>query len=492
MTLATPAIADAPRLSRGAALALLATSMFVIVLDSAMVNLAAPTIRTGLSLSGAELAAVANSYLVALAGLMLLGGRLADVLGGRRLFVVGMTTYVAASAFSALALNGPMLIAGRIGQGVGAAVTIPAALALVLTLYPSRAERTRAMGVWGAAAGAGSLFGVLLGGLLTEVLGWQSVFWTPVPLGLAAAILVYFTLPAGTVRPGRFDLAGALGITVGISALALGFVTAAEAGWSAPGTVGALVVGVIALIAFVLVERRSPHPLVPLGVFRRAQVTVASAVVVLIGAALASLFFFLPLYQQDVLGMGALATGLTQIPIAVMVIVGSAAAPALAGRLGLHRALPVALLVLLAGVGWIALNPATSFTWQHTGAFILTGAGLGLGSVGAFSMAIGDSVDGEGGLLSGLVNAGQQLGGAVGLAAIAGFAIGASGADTDINFTAAFLGGAALAAIALFLTLAAATRSAARPNTNRPQTDLTDERRRDVSPTTMPTHAPRP
>ncbi|HLS73459.1 MAG TPA: MFS transporter [Actinomycetaceae bacterium] len=441
------------RLPRGAALAVLASAMFVIVLDSAMVNLAASTIRNGLNLSAAELAAVANSYLVALAGLMLLGGRLADVLGGRRMFLGGMSVYVAGSALSALAASGPVLIAGRIGQGIGAAVTIPAALSLVLTLYPSPAERTRAMGIWGAAAGAGSLVGVLLGGTLTELLGWRSVFWTPVPLGLLAAAIVWRMLPAGAGRPGRFDAAGALSITVGISALALGLVTAAETGWTAPGTLVALAVSAAALATFVVVEQRSTHPLVPLGVFRRAEVTVPSAVVVLIGATLASLFFFLPLYQQDVLGMGALATGLAQIPIAVMIIVGSATAPVLAGRFGLHRTLPLSLTVLLAGVTWIALNPADSFTWQHTGAFLLTGAGLGVGSVGAISMAVRDSGDGEAGLLSGIVNAGQQLGGAVGLAALAGLALGAAGTDGDINFTAAFLGGAALAAVGVALSL---------------------------------------
>lgn len=444
------------RLSRGAALAVLASSMFVIVLDSAMVNLAASTIRTGLALSAAELAAVANSYLVALAGLMLLGGRLADVLGGRRMFLGGMSVYVAGSALSALAASGPVLIAGRIGQGVGAAVTIPAALSLVLTLYPSPAERTRAMGVWGAAAGAGSLVGVLLGGMLTEVLGWRSVFWTPVPLGLLAAVVVWRTLPAGMRRPGRFDAAGALSITLGISALALGLVTAAEAGWAAPRTLSALSVSAASLVVFVVVEHRSAHPLVPLGVFRRPEVTVPSAVVVLIGATLASLFFFLPLYQQDVLGMGALATGLAQIPIAVMTIAGSATAPLLAGRLGLHRTLPLSLAVLLGGIAWIALNPADSFTWQHTGAFLLTGTGLGLGSVGAISMAVRDTGDGETGLLSGLVNAGQQLGGAVGLAALAGLALGAAGTDGDVSFTAAFLGAAALAAVAVALALTVA------------------------------------
>src|SRR5690625_3802485 len=162
------------------------------------------------------------------------------------------------------------------------------------------------MGIWGAAAGAGSLVGVLLGGTLTELLGWRSVFWTPVPLGLLAGVIVWRMRPAGTGRPGRFAAAAALSFTLGISARALGLGTAGGPGWPAPGGRGPLAVSAVALATFVVVEQRSTHPLVPLGVFRRSEVTVPSAVVVLVGATLASLFFFLPLYQQDVLGMGAL------------------------------------------------------------------------------------------------------------------------------------------------------------------------------------------
>lgn len=451
------------RLPRTAALGILAASMFIIVLDSAMVNLAASTIRTGLGLTATELTAVANSYLVALAGLMLLGGRLADVLGGRRMFLTGMSLYVAASAFSALSVNGAMLIAGRIGQGVGAAIAIPSALALVLLLFSTPAERTRAMGVWGAVAGAGSLVGVFLGGTMTQVLGWQSVFWAPVPLGLAAVAVVWRTIPSAPGRAGRFDTAGAVSITVGVSSLALGLLTAAEAGWAAPTTLAVLAIAVASLVAFVVAERRSAHPLVPLGVFRRPTVMIAAAVMILAGGTLASLFFFLPLYQQDVLGMGALMTGMTQIPIAVMIVIGSAAAPWLAQRIGLHRALPVGLTVLLTGILWLALNPAHTFTWQHVAAFVLIGTGLGLGAVNAIAMAVRDSTDGESGLLSGLANAAQQLGGAVGLAALAGLAISTAGTADAISFTAAFLGGGALIVVALLLSLVPMRRPAPDP-----------------------------
>lgn len=437
----------------------LASAMFLVILDAAMVNLAGPRIRQGLGLSAAELTVVVDSYLVTFAGLLLLGGRLADVLGARKVFLAGMAGYLAATAFCALATGGGMLIAGRIGQGIGAAVLMPAALSLVLGLYPSPAERTRAMGIWGAVAGAGSLVGVFLGGSLTELLGWQAVFVTPVPFGALGAFVVWRAVTPVPGRPGRFDALGAVTITIGISGLALGMVSASDAGWSAPGTVAGLAAGLVSLAAFVVVERRSARPLVPLGVFRRKPVVTANLVMVLIGGTLTSLFFFLSQYQQDVLGMSPLATGMAQLPLAVMIIVGSVLAPILAKRVGLGRALPTALTVLLAGFLWLAWDPTTSgFSVSLLGAFLLIGTGLGLGAVNATAMAVRDSADGEAGLLSGLVNAAQQLGGAVGLAALAGIAIGAAGTHGDISFTTAFLGEAAFVVIALAVSLASAKR----------------------------------
>lgn len=457
MTTTLSPILRGMRLRRGHALGLLSSSMFVIVLDSAMVNLAASTIRGGLDLSAAQTAAVANSYMIALAGVVLLGGRLADVLGARRMFLVGLTTYVGASALAAMATTASALLLGRIGQGLGAAIAIPAALAMVLMMHPEPTQRTRAVGVWGAVAGAGSLVGVFAGGALTDFFGWQSVFWVPVPLGIAAAFIVWRTIPPVRRVPHTFDVPGAVSMTVGVTSLALGMVLAAESGWSAPTTVVSLLVGVVGLAAFVAIERRATNPLVPLAVFRRTPVAVASSVVLLAGGTLTSLFFFLPLYQQDVLGMSALATGLSQAPIAVMIIVGSVLAPLLARRLGPPRALTVSLVVLLAGVLWIALNPATNFGASHVGAFTLVGTGLGLGVVNATAMAVRDSHDGEAGLLSGLVNSAQTLGGAVGLAALTGIALGVAGDDTPggINFTATFLGGAGLVLVALLLSLLA-------------------------------------
>ncbi|SMC96667.1 MFS transporter [Lentzea albidocapillata] len=451
---AATTVGAGPRIPRGVAMAGLASAMFLVILDAAMVNLAGSTIREGLGLTAAELTVVVDSYLVAFAGLLLLGGRLADVLGGRKVFLTGMAVYLAATAFCALATSSGMLVAGRIAQGIGAAILMPAALSLVLALYSSPAERTRAMGIWGAVAGTGSLLGVFLGGTLTQLLGWQSVFLTPVPFGVAGAILVWRSVPAVPGRPGRFDALGAITITLGISGLALGMVSASDTGFGAPSTIVGLAVGLASLVAFVLVERRSTHPLVPLGVFRRTPVITANVVMLLTGGTLTSLFFFLPQYQQDVLGMTPLSAGMTQIPIALMIIVGSVVAPLLAKRIGLPHALPVGLAVLLAGFLWLAMDPTTSgFSVSLLAAFVLIGLGLGLGLVNATAMGVRDSEAGESGLLSGLVNAAQQLGGAVGLAALAGIAIGAAGTHGDISFTTAFFGEAALVVIALALSL---------------------------------------
>ncbi|MBW0101761.1 MFS transporter [Pseudonocardia sp. KRD291] len=450
-TTSTTAPRQAPR---WLAMSGLAASLFLVVLDAAMANLAGPSIREGLDLTAAQLAVVVNSYLVAFAGLLLLGGRLADTLGGRTVFLSGLGIYLTASIVCALAGGVEVLVAGRILQGIGAAVVTPAALSLVLRLYTSAGERTRAMGIWGAVTGFASLLGVFLGGAVTQVLGWQAVFWAPVPIGLLAAVVVWRTAPRTRARRGRFDLTGAALITAGISSLALSMLSAPESGWTSPTTLGGVVVGLACMVAFVVVERRSAQPLVPLGVFRRKPVVVANLVMLLVGGTVTSLFFFLPQFQQQVLGMSPLTAGLSQLPIAVMIIVGSAVAPLLAKLLGLSRAVPTGLAVLLAGLLWLATDPTTgAFSLTLLGAFLLIGVGLGLGLVNATALALRDTGDGEGGLLSGLINATQQLGGAIGLAALAGLAIGAAGAGTDVSFTTAFLGAAALVLLALVVSL---------------------------------------
>lgn len=428
--------------------------MFVVILDVSMVNLAGPTIRDGLELSSSELSIVVDSYLIAFAGLLLLGGRIADVLGGRRVFLVGLAIYITASVLSALALTGEILIAGRVLQGIGAAVITPSALSIVVRLYPDGNERARALGVWGAVAGAGSLLGVLLGGFVTEALGWQSVFWIPVPITIVVGALVVMSVPSFSAQPGRFDFPGALAVTVATSALAMGMISAPENGWDSPLTLGAVAIGVVALVGFVLIEQRSSAPLVPLTHIRRANVVTANSVMLLVGATTVSLFFFLPQFQQGELEMSPGLTGLSQLPLAVMIVLASLAAPPMARRLGSQRAMSLSLFVLLAGLLWLTFDPTDSgFSVTLLGAFLLIGAGIGLSSVHATTLAVRDAAAHEAGLLSGLLNAARQLGGAVGLAVIVGVSTVIAAGSSGINFATAFLGLAVFALLALAMSL---------------------------------------
>lgn len=452
----------APRtVPRGLAMAGLATAMCLVILDVSMVNLATPALRADLGLSTTQLSWVVDSYLVAFAGLLLLGGRLADVLGGRKVFLFGLAAYVFAAGASALATTGTFLIAVRVVQGVGAALLTPAALSLVLGLYSSGDERRRALGIWGAVAAAGSLIGVMLGGVVTQSLGWPAVFWLPIPFGIAVAATVWYAVPPSPGRPGRFDLPGAATITLGVSALALGLISAPEVGWGSLRTVLSLVVGVAALGAFIVAERYTAQPLVPLDVFRRGPVVMANAVMLLLGGASVSLFYFLPQYQQNVLGMSPFTTGMSQLPIAVMITLASLAAPWLARVVGQRAAMGSATAVLFAGLLLLAAqgNSTGGFSIVLLGAFLLIGLGLGLGFVYATTTGVTGSGEGETGLLSGLINAARQLGGAVGLAALVAVATAGSGADGGTSYPTAFFGMAVFALFALVLCLLPTTRN---------------------------------
>ncbi|OQR63406.1 MFS transporter [Streptomyces maremycinicus] len=450
-----------PPPSRGLALAGLAGSYFLVVLDLAMTNLAGLAIREDLGLSAAELTSVASSYLVSFAGLLLLGGRLADVLGGRRMYLIGMVIYLAATAFCAMAASGPMLIVGRIGQGAGAAILVPAALALALAMSSSPEQRTRVVGLWGAAAGIGAVSGVVLGGVLTESLGWEWVFWVPVPVGIVAALIVLRAAPGLRGQAGRFDLPGAVTITGGLSAFVFGVVSAPESGQGESGWLVAIAIGIALLMAFVVVERRTPHPLVSLRLFRQGPVLLASIIVLLVGATFGSMFFFMPLYLQQIQGLDASTAGLSQAPIGLSLIVGSALAPSLARRLKPSYSCAVGLLMLLGGIIWLTGNPPNAgLSVNLVGAFVLIGAGLGIGQVSAIALAVRDGAEGESGLLSGLVNAAQQVGAAIGVATLSAVAIGApTGIEDEMDFTTAFIGQSALIAIAFSLALALKNRA---------------------------------
>jgi EmrB/QacA subfamily drug resistance transporter len=333
---------------RWIALILLCSAQFVVVLDASIVNVALPTIGEALNFSEGNLPWVVNAYVLTFGGFLLLGGRLVDLLGRRRIFMGGLVLFALASLAGGLAANSGQLIAARAVQGLGAAILSPAALSIVATTFKDGAERNKALGIWGAVAGSGGAAGVLLGGVLTESLGWEWVLWVNVPIGiLAAAIspaLIAETRDEKEVR--HFDVAGAVTITLGLSALVFALLDAESAGWGSAQTIGTLAASALLLAAFVAIERRSRAPLVPFSIFRIRTITGANVVGLLIGASLFSMFFFISLYMQQVLGYSPIHAGLSYLPLAVSIILSAAFASSLVTKVGFKPILATGMVLI--------------------------------------------------------------------------------------------------------------------------------------------------
>ena len=317
------------------ALALLAAAQFVVVLDASIVNVALPSIGTALDFSQDNLSWVVNAYTLTFGGFLLLGGRMADLLGRRRLFIAGLVLFAGASLAGGLAQSDVWLIAARAVQGLGAALLSPAALSLVTEIFEEGAERNKALGVWGAVAGSGGAAGVLLGGMLTQWAGWEWVLFVNVPIGLAAAFLAPRLLPESRNEGARhFDIAGAVTVTAGLSLLVYSLVNANSAGWASTETLVLFAVAVVLLVAFVLIELRTKAPLVPFpGIFRVRTIRGINVTGLLIAMALFSMFFFISLYMQQVLGYDALKAGVAYLPLAVGIIISAGLASTLITKL---------------------------------------------------------------------------------------------------------------------------------------------------------------
>src|SRR5215218_8781590 len=414
------------------ALALLAAAQFVVVLDASIVNVALPSIGTDLGFSSDDLSWVVNAYVLVFGGFLLLGGRVADLLGRRRLFIGGLILFAGASLAGGLAQSAGWLVAARAVQGLGAALLSPAALSLVTVLFAEGSERNRAMGVWGAAVGSGGAVGVLLGGMLTEWAGWEWVLFVNVPIGLIAAVLAPRLLPESRNAGERnFDIAGAVSITAGLSLLVYTLVDANSAGWDSTQTLG---LGAIALALI-------------------AGINVSA---VLIAAALFSMFFFISLYMQNVLGYSALKAGLAYLPLAVGIILTAGASAPLVTRFGFKPVLVSGLLISAAGLVWFSqVDVDGSFVGDILFPSLLAAIGLGLAFVSMTVAAVSGVEPHEAGLASGLINTSQQIGGALGLAILATVANGrtddaaAAGKPAAValteGFQSAFLAGAGIA-----------------------------------------------
>jgi EmrB/QacA subfamily drug resistance transporter len=446
---------------RWIALALLCVAQFMVILDASIVNVALPTIGTSLHFSQDNLSWVVNAYVLTFGGFLLLGGRMADLLGRRRVFMGGLILFALASLAGGLATNDTQLIAARAVQGLGAAILSPAALSIVTTTFRDGAERNKALGVWGAVAGSGGAAGVLLGGILTSGLGWEWVLWVNVPIGLAAAAIAPSLLGESRAEGENrtFDVAGAVSVTGGLSVLVYALVDANNAGWGSTQTIGLLALAALLLAAFVVIELRSKDPVVPFSIFRSRTITGANVAGLLIGASLFSMFFFISLYMQQVLGYSAIHAGLSYLPLALTIIVFAGIASQLTTRIGFKPVLATGMVFIGAGLLWFSqVSAGGSFLADILGPSLLAAAGLGLVFVSDTIAAVSGVPDREAGLASGLINTSQQIGGALGLAVLSTIANSVTGsaqtpaALTD-GFQSAFLGGAGIAILGLAATL---------------------------------------
>jgi EmrB/QacA subfamily drug resistance transporter len=401
------------------ALALLASAQFVVVLDASIVNVALPSIGKDLDFSQQNLAWVVNAYTLTFGGFLLLGGRAADLLGRRSMFMIGLVVFALASLAGGFAATEGQLIIARAVQGLGAAILSPAALSIVTTTFTEGSERNRALGVWGAVAGSGGAAGVLLGGVLTQSLGWEWVLWVNVPIGLAAAALspMLIAESRSESETRRFDILGAVSVTAGLSILVYALVDANDAGWGSTQTVGLLALAVALLGSFVAIELRSAQPLVPFGIFRSRTLTGANVSGLLIGASLFSMFFFISLYLQQVLGYDALKTGFAYLPLALTIIVAAGVASQLVTRFGFKPILITGMLFVAAGLIWFSqVSVGGGYVSDVLFPSLLAAIGLGFSFVPVTIAAVSGVKAQEAGLASGLINTSQQVGGALGLA----------------------------------------------------------------------------
>jgi EmrB/QacA subfamily drug resistance transporter len=437
-----------------AVLILACLGQFLVVLDVSIVNVALPAIRTDLGFGPTGLQWVVNAYALTFAGFLLLGGRAADLFGRKRIYLLGLALFALASLAGGLATAPGALVAARSLQGVGAAILSPATLTLLATTFRDPAGRTRAVALWSAAGAAAGAIGSALGGLLTEYLSWRWVLLINVPIGLIvfAAALRLLTEEAGrTVQ--RLDVAGAILVTAGFSAVAYGTARTHEHGWGSVEALGPMVGGVAALLLFVLVEARFARaPLMPLGLFRSRAVSTATATMMLLGAAFFAMWYFLSLYMQNVLDYSAVRAGLGFLPHTVAIVVGARSAPSLMRRFGSRAVLAMGALLATAGFLWQAQISADSgYLTGILGPAIVMCLGSGLTFTPVATIATGAVGPADTGLVSGVINAGRQVGGSLGLAALATLA--AAPTDPLVGYRHAFLASAILMLLVAVLAL---------------------------------------
>ncbi|MFF1644126.1 MFS transporter [Streptomyces sp. NPDC058240] len=458
---------------RWSALALIALAQFIVIMDTSIIGVALPEMQADLGFSQENLSWVFNAYVVAFGGLLLLGGRLSDLLGARRLFSAGWVVLAAGSLAAGLAGEVWVELTGRALQGVGAALIAPSALTLLMTLFGSRPQELgKAFALYGAAAPAGGTAGVFLGGVITQYASWPWVFYINIPVALIVLAATPAVMPSGTGRRGSIDLAGAVTVTAGLAAAVYAIVRAPETGWGSAETWLVLLAGAALIVAFVAIQSRRREPLMRLGIWRAPNLAGANIAQLLMAAAWIPMWFFLNLYLQQVLGLGAFASGSALLPMTVAIMIMMIVlAPRLISRFGPKPLIVLGLLALGAGMFWLSLaRPDGNFLVDVLPASLLSAVGMSLAFIPSLGTALSSARPEEGGLASGIVNTSYQVGSALGLAAMTALAAahGAREPGDPValtnGFSAAFLGAAALAvagALAALLTLRTAPAPAA-------------------------------
>lgn len=452
----------------GAALALIATAQFMVIMDTSIIGVALPEIQRDLGFTQENLSWVFNAYVIALGGLLLLGGRLSDLFGARKIFSLGWLILLVGSVLSGAAGTVAVELAGRAVQGLGSALIAPSALTLLMMLFGAEPKQlTKALAIYGAAAPAGGTAGVFLGGVITQYLSWPWVFYLNVPIAIVALIATARLMPAGVRRPGSLDLAGAITATLGIGLAVYAIVRAPEAGWASAETLLAGAAALALLVAFVILQAKRREPLMPLSIFRAPNLGAANLAQFLLGAAWIPMWFFLNLYLQQVLGYSAFPSGAALLPMTALIMIGMIAlAPRVIGRFGPKITSVTGLVLLAGGLGWLSLvRPDGTFWVDVLPASLIAALGMSLAFIPTLGTAISSAQPEQGGLASGIVNTSYQVGSALGLAVATAIAT-ANGAGrlgdpvelTD-GFSAAFVvaGGIAVAgALLAAITLRAA------------------------------------
>jgi EmrB/QacA subfamily drug resistance transporter len=462
-------VSQVPDPRRWIALILLCATQFMLIIDVSIVNVALPTIERDLHFTDSSLQWVASAYALTFGGFLLLGGRMADLLGRRKMFMVGLAVFSIASLACGFANTNNLLIAARAVQGLGAALIAPAALSILTTTFAEGEERNKALGVWGAVSGAGGAAGVLLGGVLTEWAGWEWVFFVNVPIGVIAILLAPRLLDESRVEDAErsFDVIGAVTVTASLSLLVYTVVKTDEYHWISGRTIGLFIVSLLLMAVFLINEQRASHPLLPLSFFRLPTIVGANVVGFMLGAAIFSMFFLLALYMQSAAGLHytALRSGLGYLLIACTIIVSAGASQAFVGRLGVLRVLAAGLVLLTLGLLFFSrVSPHGTYLGDLAPGFILGGIGLGFAFIPVTIAALMGVTNDEAGLASGLINTSQQIGGAVGVALLATVFTSrtseqiAHGVAPDVAFTdglsRAFLVGAVMTLLGLVAAVA--------------------------------------